>query len=466
MGPSRRLFFNKNRSAQSVHNSRDTNEKASLQPSPVESPLHSPAFPPLGQYKEEEEEGEDQYDIPYRSEDPRHYQSGQPTRSQSQRSPSLINTNLPQPTIHLVGPAHSTPSSAIDETSPDHFYRQVPAPNPPEHKEDRKKRRFFGIGSSSKETTNNPAPANLGRSISIRRREQLPKTLEELGHHPSQHEWSSAHVSPTDDYEEEEGAGLHPSRDKDPLRSPGLPPSISHKDYSQRNSEQHNTSPSQVPRQPLDRQGSHDSSWARTLSNVHHRSYVNSAPQQTSTTSGQYYQRLQNDTLHQHWQEQQHSRPSSSQSLEPPPLGQHPRNYDTNHTRAASSQASSLSQYTQGSMGPPPQAQNSSRRPSEAQQQHPGEQGREGGYQPYAQTVQGGSVLPSNAPPQYSGLASQAQNFRTNSQASPMQQQGSSEQGRGTPPPSRSRDELSNMDIAQLLQRHDELREFSCHNSL
>ncbi|KAL9129474.1 MAG: hypothetical protein Q9217_002070 [Psora testacea] len=483
MGPSR--LFHKNRSAHSLLSSQDANEKARFQPSPVESPLHSPAYPPPGQYEEEKEKEEQvsKYDnVPYHSEEaPFYHQSGHPTRSRSQRSPSLINTNLAQPTINLVRPAHSSPSSAVDETSPDQFYRQIPASNPPAQKEDRKKRRFFGLGGSSKDSANNPAPTRLGRSISIRRREQLPDTFEEPGRRPSQQQWPSTHISPTDDYEEDEegGAGLHPPQgvgyplppEKDPLRSPGLPSHITQQDHYRRRSEQVNTSPTQGHRHPLDRQVSYESSWARASSNIHHRSHGDSGQQQTpssyhpspasatSTGSGHYYQKSQTDTLHQHWQDQQPSRPSSSQSLEPHPPAQYPRSYEQHHTRATSSQASSFSQYTQGSMGPPPQPQGSGRRASEAQQ-HQGEQGREGGYQPYAQPIQGGSVLASSAPLQYSGLAPQGQNYRANPQPSPMQQQGGNEQGRSTPPPpSRSRDDLSNLDVAQLLQRHDELQD-------
>ena len=475
MGPSR--LFHKNRSAHSLLSSQDANEKGRFQPSPAESPVHSPSFPPSSQYEEEEDEQEQQYSLPYRSEDAHFYQlGGHPTRSQSQRNPAHINTNLPQPTINLVGPAHSTPSSAIDDSAPDSFYRQGPPSNPPPHKEDRKKRRFFGLGGLSKEPTTNPAPAKLGRSISVRRREHLPDTFQEPGRQSVHQEWPSAHVSPTDDYDEDEdgGPGLHPTSnppppDKDPLRSPGLPPSASPQDYSHGRP---NTGPSQGRRNPLDRQGSHESPWARTSSNVHHHTQSESIqhptpssyhPSPASATSAnsihQFYQRPPNDALHQHWQEQIPSRPSSQQSLEPPPPGQHPRSYESHHTRGSSSQTSSLSHYTQSSMGPPPQTQGPNRRTSEAQQQHQQvEQVRDGVYQPYAQNTSGGAVLPSNAPPQYSSqLAPQGQTYRGNPQASPMQQSGH-EQGRSTPPPSRSRDDLSNMDYSQLQARQDELR--------
>ncbi|KAL9098363.1 MAG: hypothetical protein Q9163_005964 [Psora crenata] len=481
MGPSLH-FFHKNRSAHSLLSSQDANEKAKSQHSQVESPLHSP-YSAQGQYEVENDEDdvddggdrESVYSLPYRAEEAPSYQRPPSIRSRSHRSPLPVNTNIPQPTIHLVRPAHSTPSSAVDEAPLDQFYREGPSPNPPVPKEDRKKRRFFKLGGSSKDTANNPATTKLGRSISVRRKGELPDTFQEPGRHSIYQEWPNTRPLPIDDYEEdgEGGSGLHPSTvaghqfppEKDPLRSPGLPPSASHQDSSHRNPEQ---------RSPLDRRGSHESSWARASSNVHYRSQADPSQQQTSTSyhqspssatsanSTQYSHRAQNDTLHQHWQEKQPSRPESSQSLELPPPGHAPKGYETHHTRAASSQASSLSQYNQGSMGPPPSTQGSIRRPSEAQQQqqqHQGEQGREGGYQPYAQPVQGGSGLSVNAPPQYSALAPQGQNYRGSSQISPMQPQSSNDQGRSTPPPSRSRDDLSSVDFAQLLQRHDELQE-------
>ena len=471
MGPSR-LFY-KNRSAHSLLSSQDANEKGHFQPSPAESPVHSPTSGPPSQYgDEEEEEEEDQrYSYTHRQEETHFYQpTGHPTRSQSQRSPGHINTNLPQPTINLVGPAHSTPSSAVDDSAPDSFYRQEPAPNPPQHKEAPKKKRFFGLGGSSKDSTSNPPSAKLGRSISVRRREQLPDSFQKQGHQSVHQERPSAHVSPTDDYEEdsEENLGQYsgpnpPLPDKEPLRSPGLPQSTSHQDYFYGRT---NSSSGQGRRNLLDRQGSHESSWARTSSNIHHHTQSDSAQQHTptsyhpspasatSTNSGHhFYQRSPSDTLHEHWQEQPPSRPSSQQSLEPPQSGQHPRGYEGYHQRGNSSQASTLSHYTQGSMGPPPHPQGANRRTSEAQ-----DQGREGSYQPYAQSTSTGNILPSNAPPQYtSQLTPQGQTFKGNPQASQMQQN-NHEQGRSTPPPSRSRDDLSNLDYAQLQAKQDELR--------
>ena len=494
MGPSK--LFHKNRSSHSLLSSQDASDRARFQHSPSESPLNSPGFPPRSQYvdnkedDDDDDEQEEETPLPRFAEDPRPYQLGHPTRSQSQRSPSLLNTNLQRPTINLVGPAHSTPSSAIDEAPPDSYYRQAPPtlqPAQPAQKEDRKKRRFFGIGSSSKDPPPGAASAKLGRSISVRKRDQLPDHHQEPTRQPVRPDWPSTHVSPTDDYEQEqesEAAGLQPppgvgnvalvgQQDKEPLYSPTYAASSAQQDYSHGKTA---TSPKQSRHHGPERQGSYESSWTRASSIVHHHHSHSEAAQQQQTptsyhpspvsatstgSSRQLQHRSPNESLHQHWQEQIPSRPSSQQSLEPPTQGQHSRVYESPHARGSSSQTSSLSHYTQSSMGPPSQPQGPSRRPSEAQQHQQGEPGREGGYQPYAQAAQGGGVLQSNPPPSYtSTLNPQNPTYRGNSQPSPMPQS-SHEQGRSTPPPSRSRDDLSNMDYAQLQTRHEELRKFA-----
>ncbi|KAG8528892.1 uncharacterized protein KY384_006581 [Bacidia gigantensis] len=481
MGPSK--YFHKNRSSHSLLNSHDVEDKGRFQPSPADSPLHSPAFPP-SQYGQEEEDEDTELDPHYRNqyhpEEARYYQSAYPVRSQSTRNPSHLNTNVSQPTINLVGPAHSTPSSTIDEGAPDSFYRQGPAPNPPAHKEERKKRRFFGLG-SSKEPTSSPASSKLGRSISVRRRDQPPENYQENVRHAPQQDWPSTHTSPAEEYDEdpEDRAGLYPPPyptgpprpDKEPLRSPGLPPSISHQDYSQAKT---NTSPTQSRRGQSDRQGSYESSWTRASSNIHHHTHSEPPQQQpqtayhvspssaTSTVSGQHFSHQPpRNTLQQPWQEEIPSRPSSQQSLEPPPSAQSTRTYDAQHTKGRSSETSSLSHYTQSSMGPPappppPQAPN--RRPSEvAAPPQSGEQGREGGYQPYNQNIQDRAAMSSNAPQQYGTQLAPHQSYR-NSQISSVGAQGH-EQGRSTPPPSRSRDDLSTMDYPQLQTKHEELQD-------
>ena len=477
-------LFHKNRSSHSVLSSHDVDDErerdrntARYQPSPTDSPIHSPAFPPSYPYSNNtHDHGDDNeldqgYGRPYRLEEVHAHQLGHPSPSHSQRIPGHINTNLPQPTINLVGPAHSTPTSAIDEETPDAFYRQAHPHQHPPPKEDKKKRRFFGLGSSSKESA---APAKLGRSISVRRREQIP----DPGRFSSQQEWSSSHASPTDDFDDysEGTVGAHdpsiktnpPAPDKEPLRSPGFPPAISRQDYSHQGV---STGQAQNRRSPSDRQAQPDlpapSTWSRTSSSIHHHTFSESsqsgAPPSATSVTGSHHlgHRSPSDNLNQPWQEQIPSRPSSSQSLEPPPPVQIPKTHETHHVRSSSSQASSLSQFTQSSMVHPPPPTGPTRRPSEAQQDHQtSDQVRPGTYQPYAQGVQDRNILPSNVPlPNSAQLAPQSQAYR-NSAVSTMQATGH-EQGRSTPPPSRSRDDLSSMDLNALQVKHDELRKLA-----
>lgn len=494
MGPSR--LFQKNRSQHSLLNSQEANARA-YAASPIDSPQQSPGFPPPTsapppQYDEDEDDNDDPgdgYGTPYHSEEARYYNQQPPvyrhapTRSQSQRSPVSINTN--QPTIHLVRPPQgfaSTPASAIEPDEPDRYYYDR-APNPPPHKEKRSKRSFFGLG-SSKEPSTQPPPNKLGRSRSIRAKEQYPESVVEPSrghrHQLSHNNWTNTHVSPTTDNEEDEdgGAGLHPSHshsttggpalsDKDPLRSPGFPSPISHQVHTHGKTKSislHN----QGVRQP-DKQG-YNNSWERTgeLEVAHPdssqvptpTSYHHPPTSANSVSSQQLHHKSPSDAFRDHLQDD--SRPSSRQSFEPSSQSSHLYGH---HVRGSSSQASSAS-YIQGSMGP---SSNQPQAPSRGSSEAPGElqrgQSREGNYQPYSQNIQG-SVLPSNATPQYSTqLAPQAQNYRGGSQPSPMTQQGNlaEQDRRSPPPPSRSRDDVSNLDVAQLIIRHDELRASLLH---
>ena len=113
---------------------------------------------------------------PYRSEEAGFYKSASgptrpqsqvasgPTRSQSHSLPTLLNTTT-QPSINL----HSTPNSAVEDDNPDRYYRQ--SPRIPVHKAEQKKRRFFGLGSSSKDI-NKDKLEKVGRSPSVRRKDQ------------------------------------------------------------------------------------------------------------------------------------------------------------------------------------------------------------------------------------------------------------------------------------------------------
>lgn len=86
-----------------------------------------------------------------------------PTRSQSHRLPTLLNTNT-QPSTNL----HSTPNSAVEDDNPDRYYQQ--SPRVPVHKAEQKKRRFFGLGGSSRDISKDKIE-KVGRSTSVRRKD-------------------------------------------------------------------------------------------------------------------------------------------------------------------------------------------------------------------------------------------------------------------------------------------------------
>lgn len=388
--------------------------------------------------------------LPYRSEDAGYYPPG--SGPQSHRLPTLLNTNT-QPSISI----HSTPNSAVEEDSPDHYYQQ--SPRIPVHKAEPKKRRFFGFGGSSKEISKDKSE-KVGRSTSVRRKDQSQEQESYNIHarnRTEQQRWSAS--NPLDDEEEpESGAAVRTSyaqytaSEKDPLRSPAFPPPLTHEEYLHGRSTQQSTVQDSATRQPLERQSSSQSpKHARQQPSSYHPSPSSA----TSTSSHPFAHRAPHEALQQFYQDQT-SRPSSAQSLEHPLALQYPRASDSHQSRLDQSQAS-LETYMQGSMGPPPTQQGPpARRSSETTQQSSssGGQIREGGN--YQHHVQQGPTLPSNAPPQYSAqLAPQGQNYRGNVQTSPMMQQ----EGRSTPPPNRSRDDLSGLDVSQLLNRHDELQD-------
>ena len=122
-----------------------------------------------------------------------------PTRSHSHRLPTLLNTNNSnntQPSISL----HSTPNSAVEDDNPDRYYQQPP--KPPVHKAEPKKRRFFGLGGSSKDISKDKSE-KIGRSTSIRRKDQ-PQQLESHNIDVRNRTEQQSSSNPLDDEEESE----------------------------------------------------------------------------------------------------------------------------------------------------------------------------------------------------------------------------------------------------------------------
>lgn len=506
--PSRssRHFFLKNRSQASLPNIHEANGRGSYQASPVDSPLSSPAFPPSGPWPGREENGDQQSHpsyAPYRSDETRFYQVGLPSRSHSQRSPPSQASahNLHQPTIHLVRPSQgqhgTTGDLAIDE-NPDAYYHQAPLPAPQPQKEEQKKRRFFGLGSSTakESSTTLPAPAatpqKLGRSISVRTKHHNQQNPSGNVSRPlSQQRWPSAssaatYHQPTGEEEEDSGAGLPPSypgpsiADDDSVRPSEHP--TSQQDHSYGGS----PAPHQAgitygtSRPHSERQGSATSpsleTSIRPIQHHHHHPqsehnqvpplYQSSPSSVTSTSSHPLGSRAHQDIQHHYNQgNQNNNRPPSQQSYGPPsPLHSQSRFLDSaQQSRLVQNQVSPNS-HSFDSMAPPTSQQARDRRSidlAHPQQNQQGGASREaGGYQPYQQNSQNQNHPP-GPPPQYGaqlGVNNPQSSSYRGAQPSPMPQQTTGEQGRSTPPPSRSRDDLANLDIMQLVARHDELR--------
>lgn len=485
--PSSKHFFHKNRSQASLLNTQDHHDRRPYQASPADSPLQSPAFAPHQPVPVSSSPHDDQEDYRYgyaqatHSEESRFYQLGLPTRSQSQRnSPGIYGH---QPTIQLVGPPHGGESLTAAEENPDSYYQHASTPSTP--RDDRKKR-FFGLVSSSpKELPVNNGAGNsqrLGRSISVRKK--APPISTENTNRSTPNRWSTSIAPPTSEEEEEGGgAGLDlshlqplansaapPIPEKDPLRSPHFPPPP--QDYPSRGASLQGVTTNNPVRQPLERQGSSNSSvWENTIrqqyrasADAPHHQPQSYQPSPSSATSVSTHSLLLSrgpaDPPQQYYQEPP-NRPSSQHSFGPPSPIQPTYRGSENHPYRASSSQSTPGAFGPNSMGPPasqqqPQGRHSNELP------HPNQLSREGsGYQSYAQNA--GPNQGPGAPPQYSGqlgVNAQGGTYRGPPQTSPMVPQASTDTGRSTPPPSRSRDDLGVTDIQQAANRYEELRKF------
>ena len=514
--PSTRSFFHKNRSQASLLSTQESNDKRSspsYHASPIDSPLHSPRFPSSSAVSPEGKDDEDDYNFGqpsiYRPDETRyHHPNNSLARSQSQRSPPGNPANH-QPTINLVG----SPVGHSIEANPDSYYLQA-LPAAPQQKEDSKRRRFFKLGSSStKEPSYHPPqPATrLGRSVSVKRQSaQVPTDLDSY-RQQAQQRWPSQSVavtlSPQPIDVEAEVKEDHTLR-RAHIPSHEVGPPIPAKDLIP--SPQHPHTPTQeapygkpplqgvvtnIPqRHPYERQSSVASLWEtrsfqespRAPSETFQRStvyqtspssgvpsqlpqsYHSSPASATSTSSHPLPTRGLQDFRHQYRYEQQRDRPPSQQSSYEPPSPMQPGNrvYESHNEKQGSNRSSLNAYTTTNSMGPPPpppsqqpQGRNSNEIAQQNQQQGFVKEGS--GYQPYSQGVPGQSQS-SNASNQYDtrlNVNQQNQQYRGTPQPSPLPAQATSE-GRSTPPPSRSRDDLSNLDVSQLVSRHDELREF------
>ena len=503
--PARGIFL-KNRSQGNLLSTQDTG-RGSYQASPADSPLNSPGFPPPSAVsplaREEDDQDYSFSNSAYRADDPRLYQPTGVSRSRSQRS-SVSTQQVRNPTIHLVGPPHARQGDFVED-NPDAYYRN-PAPPQPRKEDHKQKRRFFGLGghtSSSKETvTSAPNATRLGRSVSVRKND--PPNVQNYRGPYEQQRWPSDPHSvayrPSID-QEEEGNGYRGSQDS-AQRTAGNPPGppIPEKDalgygpqltspaypdsrpYVLGTNINTNTAQHQQDRQPTSEP---DTTWenpSRPLQQPgHHRQpteqYSTTPYQPSSATSNHPTQHSQAspssttsitshplrgapDTLQQ-WRPDLHntSRPASRTSSyngPPSPLRPPSSQGDINQEKNGGPPNPNL----RSDMAPPGPLQGKMLGDHVQQGQQGGISREQSGYQPYHQAGQGQGQQ--GGQPHYGQLNvnPQGQGYRGVPQPSPAANQAnpSEQQGRSTPPPSRSRDDLSGLDVAQLLARHDELR--------
>lgn len=515
--PSTRSFFHKNRSQASLLSTQEHNDKRSLrshQDSPIDSPVHSPRFPSSSAVSPEDKEEDDDYSFGqpsiHRPDEARYYHPNNSLgRSQSQRSPPRHPTEH-QPAINLVGTSVGVAGHNV-EANPDSYYLQA-LPAAPQQKEDSKRRRFFGLGFSSvaNEQTHKqtPPPSRLGRSVSVKRQStQAPSDIEQYRQQgqqrlPSQSGPPKLPPQPRDLEEEENHPALRRSQippqevgppipEKDPLRSPQYPQTPTQEaPYGKPPLQGVVTNIPQ--RHPYERQNSAASLWetrsfqeqSRAPSETFQRntvyqpspssgapsqlppSYQSSPASATSTSSHPLPARGLQDLRQQYRQDHSRDRPPSQQSTYEPPSPMQPgsRGYEPHHEKQGSNRSSLNAYTTTKSMGPPQPSQQAQGRNSNelAEQSQQANFTKEASsYQPYSQGTQGSNPS-SNASNQYDTRLNpnqQNQQYRGTPQPSPLPAQATGEQGRSTPPPSRSRDDLSSLDVGQLVSRHDELRE-------
>lgn len=489
-------FFKSNRSQASLP-IQSAQEPNTYPASTVQTPLRSPAFaPPPSSAGAAYAQGEENnnYARPAVSDEARAHRQSVPARSQSQRSPP---SSFSSPTIQLVGPpTRSIESPSSDEDSHT-FYKPTPPVAPQKDDQRRSKRSFFGIGSSSspREPGNRIPPSGHGgldRSVSVRRQDPAPQISTNVESHQAQQRWPqgpspSSYSPPVGDEEAlggvkvervspEHTSGVPAVPAKDPVRVPQHRFSLPQDQYHGQIpllQQRVNTDPSN--RQPADQQGVRENS-ARERGAAPSYQLQEPQPQQPHTQQPQSHQHSQHQTFHpspisttstsshplplrgaqDHLQqpnfETQVSRPPSRQSIDP--VSQQP--YDPPSPTLQSTPPPPP--HVQGLMGPPPGQPPQIRRSLESNQQNTAAGvPREGSnYQNYGQGGQGqshGSQLGVNNP--------QGVNYRGPLPPPPMALSVPGEQGRSTPPPSRSRDDLANLDLAQLLARYDELRKLS-----
>ena len=495
-------LFKSNKSQASLLSNQSYQDRPlQYQPSPFESPLASPAHGtfPLQQsaasspLSPEDRDRDDSLAQTYQADEAKFYQQNSiPRRTQSQRTPPLQPRSNLGPTINLVGPGQSgAGSNTIEEDfNPDSYYSQ----QPPAKTEPKKKRRFFGIGESSSSRDHiGGLPSNttkgLGRSISVRNKPPPPQVSTNAKYDPSQQHWpsgsTSAKLPSITSNREETGQRVNSAYEqystanpltppKDPPKSPGFPEQnyfenqTAASSSSTAASQSQSTEPAGFQKTPVWERIGRPPNHLRTVSNDQQpqqfQAFHPTPSSASSVSSHPLPSRSAQDLLYQNTHYPQGSRPSSRQSYDPPtPPPHHPY-----HQGISSFQSPAL--YTEGTMAPTAQTHSSGRSIDLNQQMQQSGSGRDlNNHQQYMQ-AQGGNPSGQQSGQygaQLSASNAQGGSYRNAPGTSPMMQQNSnSEQGRSSPPPSKSRDDLSTLDVNQLSQRYEELSMSTTHTTI
>jgi hypothetical protein len=376
-------------------------------------------------------------------------------RTQSQRTPPPE-----KPSIKLI----PTQSPNLEEEQGEPKQHQVAAPKP----EQKKKRRFFGIGEHYSESKSPHPPESVrsfSKNLASRSGATPPSLTTASSYQPVEH-WPSGSTSatiPPKELEQEESEASVRRTYRHSLATPpifaGYRPASPQRSVAFSKSSEREGSIGSVESQTTAQAILQEAPWMRQdhpTGHKHNNSTANSSlfqsqPLQPTGSQAQDFGLAQPTQA-------LHSRPSSRQSIDSPsPVQSGHRQEPIYHERGASFPGNlSVGETTMT----PQSSQGHMTRGSESSTTQPSLSRNNSNY--HTEYTQ--APAQNNQTGQYGSQLSvnnlQGNNYRnSNPQSSPMvQQNSSSEAGRNTPPPAgRSRDDLSELDVKQLIQKHEEL---------
>lgn len=403
------MLFKSKKSQGSLHN---ISAGRSPLHSPIESPLQSPAFPP----PQSAAYGPGQYADPsdsqryHSSDEPQPHLARSASRAKSQNT--LSESYQCRPTVNVI-------SDQSDENRPATLTAES-ATNQEERPQKRhNKRSLFGLTSSKDHTScSSPQALSLESISSTRKKVAGPESLEGLLSRSRTTQYSGEGYS-SDTYEETEASNAHP-----PSQTGVEPGEQYHRQQNHFDSPQSQTSSHYSSQYP-------DEELQHNQQQPYHVPY----PRRPSDTSSAYlpYNPQPDRSSLDIYDPYRSIRPSSQHSLGPPSPVNSIQQADESGT--STPQTRQPNQATQSSYLQPqagmPRGENS----NPTMRQQLAQQHQQGGEQSHAQ-------------------------YGAHQGSRQLQQDFSSmtEHGRSTPPPTKSREEINNLDYDALLAKFEELR--------